>query len=515
MANNILSKRLNFRLHDFLRYSWVSENAKLIWANRFLKCARMWDEIEKASLLKGTRLCLETHLATIDLPGAKRYWQKKGLVLNNLSFLGKGTALYNSGYSSMLENKTSDEVRCVIGSARHVRDYVKSWIENDHSAMGRLLGYPSCCVLSFEKFFKKNDIRDPAWWMAGFTKKSKIREVKFENQIKEVNLFPLTNVFLRYFGVRIVPHLPCSFECKNSAALAYQYLDLAKCLDFKEELKWVQEILSWSFEWSALHGIAEMKFPVIRVIVPTEATGTKYLLRANGNPGPLEKVNGVRFPYARVQINQTTEPSFKGNIGDLATRDHHQLIKIEKLTPPTAWIYQQNGFTSLEVMVKSHTPIVECVTEDLKHYRRREIKVLDLGCGNGQLLKSILYKNNQVIPYGIDRNPEKVRMFQEEFLEFSENIVVGDLFSSPLLWPQLKFDVAILALNRLFEAQQMSSRRLRDWLKTNACKLVLYQYPDVIKKNGTLSTMASKMSILKISLPSESSTVIVTTNNLR
>jgi hypothetical protein len=65
-----------------------------------------------------------------------------------------------------------------------------------------------------------------------------------------------------------------------------------------EELAWQDEIFAWPVEWSALHGIAEIKTPILKVSASTDATAGKYVVRWHGSRYPKEGANGLGFPFA-------------------------------------------------------------------------------------------------------------------------------------------------------------------------------------------------------------------------
>ena len=50
-------------------------------------------------------------------------------------------------------------------------------------------------------------------------------------------------------------------------------------------------------EWSGLHGIAEIKTPVLKISARTDATAQKYTVRWSGTGYPDEGATGLRFPY--------------------------------------------------------------------------------------------------------------------------------------------------------------------------------------------------------------------------
>src|SRR5436190_3602553 len=52
-----MMKRLDFRLHDFTRVSWVSDQARDIWQSRIQRIVASWQEIEWLSVADGMRPC--------------------------------------------------------------------------------------------------------------------------------------------------------------------------------------------------------------------------------------------------------------------------------------------------------------------------------------------------------------------------------------------------------------------------------------------------------------------------
>jgi hypothetical protein len=66
-------------------------------------------------------------------------------------------------------------------------------------------------------------------------------------------------------------------------------------------MEWLTEILTWPVEWSALHGIAEIKTPVLKVSTNTDATALKYVVQRKGASYPVEGAHGLKFPYQTPQ----------------------------------------------------------------------------------------------------------------------------------------------------------------------------------------------------------------------
>ena len=58
-------------------------------------------------------------------------------------------------------------------------------------------------------------------------------------------------------------------------------------------------ILDWPMEWSALHGIAEVRTPVFKLAMDTDASAATYVVRHHGRSYPEHGATGLVFPYRR------------------------------------------------------------------------------------------------------------------------------------------------------------------------------------------------------------------------
>src|SRR5437868_6272896 len=83
------------------------------------------------------------------------------------------------------------------------------------------------------------------------------------------------------------------------------------------------------------------------------------------------------------------------------------------MQPVPAWYYSDNGFPSVEEMDDAHQPIVALATAVLSGTGGN---ILDLGCGNGILLKKIHEAQPTSVPFGIDVTPSRIgQAFAQEF----------------------------------------------------------------------------------------------------
>lgn len=271
-------ERLDFVLPDFTRLSWVSDRAREIWEPRLRRITKAWFEIEWLTVLTGLRRCGVTVATPDELVVRGAEWVKRGLSALPLEI------------ESLADR--SSVFRIVVGKSADLADFTAAWDEGDHHRIGRLLGHPPCCVDFCHVVTVRERLMDTTWLMARQTTASVEK-----TRIIEVIGPPETNILWRWMGARLVPHLPCRFDCRETIALGRQFAEVGRTAGYDREMSWLLEILSWPVEWSALHGIAEIKTPVLRVSTRTDATASKYVVRRPGNAYPIEGAHALPFPY--------------------------------------------------------------------------------------------------------------------------------------------------------------------------------------------------------------------------
>jgi uncharacterized protein len=166
--------------------------------------------------------------------------------------------------------------RVVIGSERAVAAVERSWRVGETAALDVELGIPACCTAAA----LTSPRRDPVLAMESV----------------EIDGSPATNFLLRPIGIDLLGYVPCSFGCEPSRARGEELLRCAREAGF-ESVEWLEDMLSWPLEWSALHGIAEVKMPVLKFIYDTDYTGTKRTVRYRGSSMPVEAARGLSFAF--------------------------------------------------------------------------------------------------------------------------------------------------------------------------------------------------------------------------
>ena len=273
---------------------------------------------------------------------------------------------------------------------------------------------------------------------------------------------PKGNILGRWLGVRAVPHLPCRFDCGPTVEFAESVLGRGQgCAD---EIDWLEEILSWSVEWSALHGIAGIKFPVLTVSTRTDATPWKYTVRLQGSKYPPEGASGLRFPYERPsRLHVSDSPSFQRGLGNPIGRQRQR----------PDWLYADNGFSSHRTMQRLHEPIVALCCHELAESRGH---ILDLGCGNGALLRKICRRREGLVPHGVDLKPQAIDHARLLLPTFADNFLCEDMFTTGLLLAG-RFLLVMLMIGRLAEVSPAEARRYVDRLAARTGRLLVYMYP--------------------------------------
>lgn len=272
-----MMERLDFTLPDFTRLSWVSDRAQEAWGPRLERISAAWQEVEWLAVAAGVRRCAVTAAAAAGPERAAR-WAARGLQALPVEVAADGP-------------RPSD-ARLVVGRPQDVSDFRGAWQAGDQEAMGRLLGSPPCCHEFFRRVWVDEGLDDTTWPMAVAT-----GPVPPGSRSVEVAGPPQSNILWRWVGVRAVPHLPCRFDCPATVAAADAFAAVGRGAGYGTEMDWLREVLDWPVEWSALHGIAEVKTPVFKLSTRTDATAGKYVVRRRGTRYPAEGAQGLAFPY--------------------------------------------------------------------------------------------------------------------------------------------------------------------------------------------------------------------------
>ncbi len=455
--------RLPFVLPDFARHSWVGERARIIWEPRIERICQAWADVEWLSVFEGVRDCALVGLSEEGISRAVPQWTARHLSASSLPLTGL------PAYPGL--------TFIVVGGLAAVNQARDAWAAHDDDELGQLLGYPGCCRSFFHDVWVEQRSVDTTWAMAANTMAAQGSVVTLDSIEPQ-----LANILWRWTGVRAVPHLPCQFVCPATISLGEHMLDVAAGAGYGEEAAWIREVLSWPVEWSGLHGIAEIKTPVLKISARTDATAQKYTVRWSGTGYPDEGATGLRFPYRaparkpmaegrrfRRALEVSVEQEWAGQ------QPNSQKTIGQGPVPARAWFYFDNGFSSRVAMDDLHRPIVAAAQQILK---ATSGNVLDLGCGNGALLAKIIATGAGLVPYGVDNRRSSLTHAAEVLPSFSANFLNGDLFDCGVWAKDRRYTLAILMAGRLVEVGRPRAERLLSALEESSETVLFYCYPD-------------------------------------
>jgi radical SAM protein with 4Fe4S-binding SPASM domain len=267
---------------EFTRSVWVSDRAASEWEDKIKRIAATWRRLEWRTVVKGVR--------------------KSALMLlsaNELESLRSALGQVNMGVSvlQVLKHRhpNADDgivFRVAVGTPKALKSFRVAWVKKDHDAMGELLGYPRCCRSAFNSEYLRSGLQDSTWQAAGGCSKP-----DGESHALEVKGPPQVNALLAKIGVRLIPHIPCSFTCEESLRLARQFQRVADTAEEEESIEMALEMLAWPMAWSAVNGIAEIKTPIMKVNYGTDRVPQRRSVQYLGERYPEAAASGLQFPF--------------------------------------------------------------------------------------------------------------------------------------------------------------------------------------------------------------------------
>jgi radical SAM protein with 4Fe4S-binding SPASM domain len=271
--------RLDFTLPSFTRASWVSDSTREVWGPRIDRIRAAIQEMAWRSVAFNIRECaiVIAPLEHMQRPDGAP-WYSAGLTALPLSTVAaNGTIRVAVGRQSALDD---------LSHARETANIQR---------IGQLIGHPDCCREFHRDLTERQRLLDPTWALAMAT------EGKPDGRLIQVSGQSLSNPLWRWLGLNPAFQLPCRFDCQKTVEIAERLAVAAKAAGFAEEFNWMAEILSWPVEWTALHGIAEIRTPILKISTSTDATAGTYTVRRSGDRYPVEGARGVRFPYRQEE----------------------------------------------------------------------------------------------------------------------------------------------------------------------------------------------------------------------
>ena len=281
----------------FARTQWVSTTARNAWEPRIHKASSCYHELEIATIQAGLRRATTTHLNPQNLSAEIRMWARRGLAVIPTTAVGAYSGLAHS-HPPVIEGKRWSWYAPVGKTPADAEAFAHASDIGDHRAIGDLLGYPRCCQDFFSTVWMDGYV-DPVWQACIDTSPEHVAE-KTDTYLRLKNTCH-HELFdgLRYNGVRLVPQLGCSMDCKPSIKLAEDWIQVARDenIDGLEEL---MLLLQMPVRWSCLKGIAIVDTPIYRIVTNSMPCYPEYVVEKEGLFVPEEGTKALRFPWDKA-----------------------------------------------------------------------------------------------------------------------------------------------------------------------------------------------------------------------
>ncbi|MEK9767585.1 MAG: hypothetical protein VW683_01580 [Betaproteobacteria bacterium] len=430
---------------EWVRDIWVSQEVKTNWQPILQNLCNKANQVEVTSVYERVKMSFLGYESPSGFPALEEKAKRHGLVIVKLQDyeMNPDQSYFSAGISNELTGKYPVKTRYALTTpeleeawiAAYVRpyDYGLSSVEANR-IIGELLSYPDCCIDFFNDVWIRGQYIDTTWQQAVNTIGEDYMNWENEDRVVQVNQNPYTTQLGRWYGCRIAYHLPCKFDCKPSIALGKQMESVWRSLGWGDDFDMLHEVLSWPMEWSALHGIAEIKTPIHKISTRTDSTFEKYTVQGIGERYPEDGAKGIMFPYKKGPAKIYTHRSFKESIMD-----------------PSLW--EENGFSTNDAMESFHNVVLDSIKEVQSEIPDGD--VLDLGSGNGWLLKRVHDLNINWIPNGVEVNDERY-LSSLALIPFG-NTTHGQI-SNFETWPEETYSMILLMPGRVIEMQDQSLR---------------------------------------------------------
>lgn len=354
---------------------WSSEAARRAWESPLQRAADVWSELELLSV-PAVRPAALVEVDAVDLPAAAASAIRTGLRATPVALAG-------------------GRLRVAFHEAGREVDWAEAWGNDER--VGELLGFPPCCRQHFART-----------WSAG-RRDTVLTQERHDGP-------PEANVWLRQLGVRLVPHLPCSSDCAESAEIGRRISAAGHAAGLGEEVDVLLALLRLPVRYTASSGVAIAETPHFRLMAGTTETG------------------------ATSRAGEDVQPP-----------------------PPAPW--EDNSFATRAAMAAAHAPLLRAIGP--------VDSALDLGAGDGSLLAELARSGGRGPWFGVE--VDNGRVFRGLCRHPGLTLVVDRIESFP---DRPQVDAVLIAAPRLHEMAAEAAAAVCHQVRLCGRRLVLYAYGD-------------------------------------
>jgi hypothetical protein len=324
----------NFKPTESFRTQWASQQLKGVYEPMISRLSNDFQRAEMLTVFNRERAgCITLADKEELLYGSNLYNE----------IIANGCFMHPLNYTPISKTYANEVQHLMDGENFQVRVLITNY--SDHPNMdnlGRILGYPDCCIKFFEKYWTKMGYRDMVPCMEG------IQYLELEKNTVISDYYEVCNILLKGMGVRAVPHLPCSLKCNHTNVFAHKFLKYLPDSSYRLLL----ELLRMETTYSTYHGYAEVKNRLFKNV------------------------------FNSIPLGDKLEFTLK------------QLLNLKAKS--------DNGFVDTDSEMRAHNEIINFIAAPILSGNSR---VLDLGCGDATLLHRIgsLYPGAMLEGVEIDR----------------------------------------------------------------------------------------------------------------
>lgn len=284
---------LPFVMPPFLRIQWVSKEIKMKYEPMLQLAKNFYATLEKDSVRYGLRHCTTDSITAEEMDIKQQQYIKDGLYFLPLQKVGMYSGFSNY-HPAVEEGKPWHYYGVVADSVEHAEQFAHATEIGDHKTIGRLLGFPDCCIDMFNNDWMQGYV-DPIWQQAINTDENHVR-LKESNLIRLKDLPWQSNAMLRVLGVGPIFHIKDRFDCLHTHENAMKWVELGEKLEV-EGLKEMEMFLRMPMEWDVLKGIAYIKTPLFKAAINSVTSTERFIVQVEGTYYPDGVPRGGTYPW--------------------------------------------------------------------------------------------------------------------------------------------------------------------------------------------------------------------------